>query len=506
MRKQVCILTKSYKHGGYCVAGIDLATKKWIRLVNSEDPTTDEIKKSQMFLGSKSVDCLDVMEYDFVKNVPHACQTENHLLNTNIKPKYLETITVEQLADLIEIERSENFIFNASNVLDEKEIVGVDRSLFAYVVTDLVIEAAQYEYDGEIKLRCKCSFCYNNKNYTNISLTDPKFRDESQDGLKLKNVLIVASLPCVPHTDGLYYKFVAKIIPIDEQQLELFENKNTKTIFNDSKQGVVTSSPFGHVNLVVDTKQTPGIVLFDNYELVKQTIAQGVLFYSNYEYDLDTYSIALEHYNQLKYVKNILEKAKREIVKSYDQPLEVVEKQLEELIDLVKVPFKKVDTFLKQNEKAAKKHEILTFASNLALAIGLQDHTISVLNSPAFFEHRWLNASCSKTAWKGEVSQKLNAALDDIRQILMVKDENTASVLAHYYQTLSMEQVSVFLDSLKAAADIASKSHVVSQPIQPHFVNTTDSAAKAEVEKEKTSSANKQFDGFRCFEIRCELN
>ena len=27
MKKQICILTKSYKHGGYCVAGIDMETK-----------------------------------------------------------------------------------------------------------------------------------------------------------------------------------------------------------------------------------------------------------------------------------------------------------------------------------------------------------------------------------------------------------------------------------------------------------------------------------------------
>ena len=51
MIKQICILTKSYKHGGYCVAGIDVNNNEWIRLVNSDNPANDEIRKEQMFLN-----------------------------------------------------------------------------------------------------------------------------------------------------------------------------------------------------------------------------------------------------------------------------------------------------------------------------------------------------------------------------------------------------------------------------------------------------------------------
>ena len=37
MKKQICILTKSLKDHDYCVAGIDITTGKWIRLVTSKD-------------------------------------------------------------------------------------------------------------------------------------------------------------------------------------------------------------------------------------------------------------------------------------------------------------------------------------------------------------------------------------------------------------------------------------------------------------------------------------
>ena len=94
MKKQICILTKSYKHGGYCVAGIDIETKEWIRLVNSDNPNTDDIGKEQLVLNGKIIDCLDVLEYDFIKNIPNLCQTENWLLNNSISPKFIKSISI----------------------------------------------------------------------------------------------------------------------------------------------------------------------------------------------------------------------------------------------------------------------------------------------------------------------------------------------------------------------------------------------------------------------------
>ena len=37
MKKQICILTKSLKDHDYCVAGIDITTGKWTRLVSSKN-------------------------------------------------------------------------------------------------------------------------------------------------------------------------------------------------------------------------------------------------------------------------------------------------------------------------------------------------------------------------------------------------------------------------------------------------------------------------------------
>lgn len=458
MIKQICILTKSYKHGGYCVAGIDIATKEWIRLVNSDNPNTDEIRKEQMFLNGKSIECLDIFEYDFIKNIPTLCQTENWLINSSLKPKFIKSISVEELVNIIKIEKDDFFIFNNANLLKTNEISRIKRSLYVFYVQNLNIEVSTYESYGEIKFKYKCSFDYNNSHYDHISLTDPIYRDVAQDGTNLSNALIVASLPCVPYNDDLFYKFVAKIFPIDKQLASYIESINEE-IIQSSNVTISTSkkSPFVKFDLVVQTEQTPGIVLFNNYEELKTNITNGVSYYSEFEYTLENYQVALKHHNELKYVKNILEKTKREIVKSYNAPLEIIEKRIDELIDLIKVPFKKVDTFIKQNKKNSKKYEIYIFAKETAMANGLQEHMDNIFRSPAFFDLKWLNASCSKTTWKSEVSAKLRNATKDINHILSIQNENKASILAHYYQTLSMEKVEEFINSLMKAAQVAEK-------------------------------------------------
>ena len=75
-------------------------------MVNSDNPNTDEIRKEQMFLNGKSIECLDVVEYDFIKNIPNSCQTENWLLNTSSKPKYIKSMSIEELANIINIEKN----------------------------------------------------------------------------------------------------------------------------------------------------------------------------------------------------------------------------------------------------------------------------------------------------------------------------------------------------------------------------------------------------------------
>lgn len=123
--------------------------------------------------------------------------------------------------------------------------------------------------------------------------------------------------------------------------------------------------------------------------------------------------------------------------------------------------------FIKQNEKSSKKYEIYIFAKNVAISNDLQEHMDNIFRSPAFFDVKWLNTSCSKTTWENAVTSIIKTAAKDIDEILSMKNDNTASMLAHYYQTLSMIKVEEFLNSLKIASNIAEKTNSITVEIKP---------------------------------------
>ncbi len=210
MRKEICILTKSYKNNGYCVAGIDLESHQWVRLVTSEDPKDDEVKKYQLDGRYKNINCYDIIDINLLKNIPCNCQTENWLITKGGLIVKKSSLSELEAIDLISIDNDENFILNRNRVLNQYEITKINKSLFAYEVKYFSVDINYYEG----KNRYKCSFLYNNYRYEDISLTDPDFRDIDMNNTKLEKAIIIASLPSIPYENGYYYKFVAKVIPI----------------------------------------------------------------------------------------------------------------------------------------------------------------------------------------------------------------------------------------------------------------------------------------------------
>ncbi len=217
MIRQVCVLTKSYKNGGYCVAGIDLATKKIVRLVNSQDPAYDFIKKEQLIIDNYEIKCFDVIEVDFLLDIPQGCQIENCLVNQNTPFKTINTFSEEETFKLLDKDNDDNFMINKNYYLDENEIKNVNKSLFIYIVKNFKVEASIVEEYGDLRYRYKCSFDYKNERYIDMSLTDPEYRDIEKNNMVLDNAIVVASLPHVPYNNGLYYKFIAKVVPINEK-------------------------------------------------------------------------------------------------------------------------------------------------------------------------------------------------------------------------------------------------------------------------------------------------
>lgn len=205
-------------------------------------------------------------------------------------------------------------------------------------------------------------------------------------------------------------------------------------------------------SLVVLAEQEPGVVLFHNYEILRAELERGLEYYNGFEYSVENIDIAIANRDELKKVKKVLEEKKKEIEAAYTAPYVDVEAKLVELIEMVKVPFKIADDFIKTAEKETKRQEILAFARKKAEVLG--EYTDKILESPAFFNSKWLNATYRAKQWQGDIENIVSQASDDIVVIQSTAGKNAPALMAHYYETLSMDRAKQFVASMQDASEM----------------------------------------------------
>lgn len=205
MERNIIVLACSAKHSGYCVAGIDLDTNEWIRLVASDNLNTNEIPKNYMtYSNYKQCKPLDVVRVDVIKELPGDIQPENVLVNLIKKPVFKYRVKPNQLEEYIS--RDKNIYKGTSSYMDESTARSCEYSLGLYKVQDICLDV--FEYNGRIKT--KLNFKYNSYLYVGWSMTDPDYYGYDS-GKICDEGLIVVSIPEDDY-NGNYYKFVSKII------------------------------------------------------------------------------------------------------------------------------------------------------------------------------------------------------------------------------------------------------------------------------------------------------
>ena len=200
--KDIVILTKSAKNGGYCVAGIDIKTKKWVRLVKETEPIYDEdmvyhVNKKRCYFKP-----LDVVRVPFKFPCPNGCQTENEAIDISCPWEFQYTWTLEDVLKIHPAEKYPNIFGNYSCALDASE---KNRMLYSL----MLIRAYGLEFYTSTTGKTKLNFQYNGRKYLNMSVTDRDyFGCENHYNL----AYLVVSIPNdISPKYSRYYKFIAKV-------------------------------------------------------------------------------------------------------------------------------------------------------------------------------------------------------------------------------------------------------------------------------------------------------
>ena len=207
------ILAKSYKQGGYCVAGMNLFNGEWIRLVSSRNHDNAISKYS---MDSRNINCLDIVDVDLIESIPLSCQKENFLIYEGTGIIKTGKLDLENVVNEINLDKPNYIFVNNHKYITDAEVKKLARSLLFVKVSDFRVTARR---NSEIeKPKFKCSFCYNDTNYFNLSLTDPNFCSLDKVGKLIKSAALVISLPSKAYDDGAFYKFVSSVFPLEAKE------------------------------------------------------------------------------------------------------------------------------------------------------------------------------------------------------------------------------------------------------------------------------------------------
>ena len=198
--------------------------------------------------------------------------------------------------------------------------------------------------------------------------------------------------------------------------------------------------------MLIEVKQNPGMVSFDNYESVKADLSNRLEFYTKVDYSKESIDSIKSDRDSLKQMKKEISDAKKRITEAYNAPLKDVVSKLDDLEAMVKEPFNQLDKMVKDSESAAKKAAIEDYAKEKSEKLG--GYADKIINSPSFFNPKWLQTSYKPKQWKEDIDNIVDSAQRDINFILRTGGEQQRVMLARYYDTLSIDGMADFISNI----------------------------------------------------------
>ncbi len=168
--------------------------------------------------------------------------------------------------------------------------------------------------------------------------------------------------------------------------------------------------------------------------------------FANVDYESEGFEVASADYEELKKMRDVVTKKQKELEKAYSTPYVAVEAMLKEIVSIIDGPYKKAKTFVDSAEKSQKKNEIMRYAMQKASEYG--DVGRKIIESPTFFNSSWANKYTSVKSIHESIDSILNQAVMDVNSIQATGGDNTAVLMARYFETLSMDDVKSFKSSL----------------------------------------------------------
>lgn len=200
----IVILTKSSKNSGYCVAGIEVNSSKWVRLVSSDIQSHGALfDRNMQYRDRTYCNILDVVRIPVLRKDPSKHQPENILIDEEKTWDKIREMSIFELLELHPPETHCVLLGNRYPYITEKRVDMVGHSLILVKVSNLIISHPR-------ERATKARFRYGGVTYENMSVTDQDFY-KTPNETDIGDAVLVMSLPGNPCPERKYFKFIAKL-------------------------------------------------------------------------------------------------------------------------------------------------------------------------------------------------------------------------------------------------------------------------------------------------------
>lgn len=221
MKVKMIILTKSSKNGGFCVAGINVETGSWIRLV-TEDPYTDGAvpEDDAKYSNGNPVEVLDCVEVNLIKHLPTKAQQENYVYQ-RVCWKFVKKYSIDEVLKIHPLDVTEKIFGSYENYITPEQVDG--HSLLLIKVDEPEISITEPEHNNDNNRKKYFHFINNNKQYCSFNISDNVLKESysrKPDGkYPLSDGYAVVSLTNehtpLGWTVSRHYKMLAQYFPIN---------------------------------------------------------------------------------------------------------------------------------------------------------------------------------------------------------------------------------------------------------------------------------------------------
>lgn len=211
--KEIVVLTKSKKKGGYCVAGIDTTSGKWIRPISNNAVDEGAVPISDILYndGSK-MNIFDKVQIEFISESPTLAQPENWVYNPETKWKRKGTSSLYEVINFRGYDKPDMVFCNYEKEVNESNLDGKGSLLLLSVINSSIF--IKTFNDGHRRLQL--NFTYNNANYRYFKISDEVINNRFlnyPDGVydSRDKLSAVFSLTGKYDITNKYYKMVAQM-------------------------------------------------------------------------------------------------------------------------------------------------------------------------------------------------------------------------------------------------------------------------------------------------------